>query len=225
MYATMEHRRKYGMPYSVMQRYRHALLALVSTAALTACAGGQIEELEAQLAQQRAEMQQLQQQAEERAEAQARELEEARMAAEEAQRERREAEQTLEAERARLEAARQRSQEQARQEAVRARELQEAREAQARTLQRAQREARVEALEAELAAIQQRIEQGQRANVRMRDAIVAAEELLQMLDSEQQKYDDVDASGQTREPLQKGLIGEQEERLSRLVEEARALAE
>lgn len=213
MYGTTHH--------SVIRRGRNAILALVSATALVACAGGQIDELETQLAQQRAELQQLQRQTEE----QARALQEARAAAEEAEQQRREAEQTLEEERARLEAARQRAQEEARREAARARELQEAREAQAQAREREQREARIEALEAELATIQQRIDQGERANDRMRDAIVAAEELLQMLDSEQQKYDDVDAAGQTSVPLQKELIAEQEERLNRLVEEARALAE
>lgn len=212
----------YGTTHqSVIRRFRHAVLALVSTTALMACAGGQIDELETQLAQQRAELQQVQQQAEE----QARALEEARANAEAAEQQRRDAEQTLEEERARLEAARQRAQEQARQEAARARELQEAREAQAVAREREQREARIETLEAELAAMRQRIDQGETANDRMSDAIVAAEELLQMLDSEQQKYEDVDAGGQTRVPLQKGLIAEQEERLDRLVDEARALSE
>lgn len=220
MYGTKEHPEKYRTPGRLMQRCRNAALALVSAVVLAACAGGQIDELELQLAQQRAEMRQLQQQTEE----QARALEEARREAEAAEQRRRDAEEALEAERARLEAARERAQEQARQEAERARELQETREARARALQRQQQEARVETLEAELAAMEQRIEQGQRANARMQDAIVAAEELLQMLDSEQQKYDDVDASGQTRVPLQKGLIEEQEERLDRLVEEARALS-
>lgn len=213
MYGTRHHR--------VIRRYRHVVLAPVAAAALAACAGGQIDELETQLAQQHAELQQLQQQTEEQAGA----LEEARAAAEEAEQQRRETEQTLEEERARLEAARERAEQQARREAARARELQEAREAQALAREQEQREARIDGLEAELAEIQQRIEQGERANGRMRDAIVAAEELLQMLDSEQQKYDDVDAAGQTRVPLQKGLIAEQEERLNRLVDEARSLAD
>lgn len=213
MYGTIYH--------SVIRRYRPAVLALVSAMILAACAGGQLEELETQLAQQQAEIRQLRQQSEE----QERELEEARAAAEEAERQSRQVEQALEEERARLEAARQRAQEQARQEAARVQELQQAREARELAREQEQRVARIDSLEAELSAIRQRIELGERANDRMRDAIVAAEELLQMLDSEQQKYEEVDASGQTREPLQKGLIAEQEERLSRLVDEARAMAE
>ncbi|MEX1196618.1 MAG: hypothetical protein WEB57_01980 [Pseudohongiellaceae bacterium] len=207
--------------YSVIRRYRHAIIALAAAAALAACAGGQIDELEAQLAQQHSELQQLREQTEEQAVA----LEEARAAAEEAERQRRETEQTLEAERERLEAARQRAEEQARREAARAREQEEALEALALARQQEQREDRIAGLEEELAALQQRIQQGERANGRMRDAIVAAEELLQMLDSEQQKYDDVDAAGQTRVPLQKELIADQEERLNRLVDEARSLTD
>ena len=53
-------------------------------------------------------------------------------------------------------------------------------------------------------------------------AIAAAEELLTVLTSEQAKYEEIDESGFTREPLAKELILELESRKEELVGQAAA---
>lgn len=227
MQGTVGFRESPERPVGVFQRLSAALPAgrrvgalLSVTVLLVGCAGGRIEELEQQVTRQQTQLEQLHEEAAE----QSGQLESAREAVRAAEQARDEARAQRQEERDRLQAALEEAQARARREAARAEELQQAREALEVRQAVQQRERRIGRLESELAEIRDRITRGEQANDRMRDAIVAAEELLQMLDSEQQKYDEVDAAGQTRVPLQKGLIEEQEERLDRLVEQARSLS-
>jgi hypothetical protein len=86
-----------------------------------------------------------------------------------------------------------------------------------------QQQARIAELERQLAATEETASRREQANARLIQAITAAEELLQMLASEQLKYNNVDAGGNTVEPLQKALISELEARKNALVREAQAL--
>ena len=63
------------------------------------------------------------------------------------------------------------------------------------------------------------------ANAKLAEAILAAEELLLMLNAEQAKYGDLDDQGVPRDPLQKQLINELEARKNSLVQEAGKLAQ
>ena len=87
-----------------------------------------------------------------------------------------------------------------------------------------QQQNRITALERQLAVTEETARRREQANARLAQAITAAEELLQMLASEQRKYENVDAQGNTVEPLQKALISELEARKNALVREAQALA-
>jgi hypothetical protein len=86
-----------------------------------------------------------------------------------------------------------------------------------------QQQARIAELERQLAATEETASRREQANARLIQAITAAEELLQMLASEQLKYNNIDAGGNTVEPLQKALISELEARKNALVREAQAL--
>lgn len=86
-----------------------------------------------------------------------------------------------------------------------------------------EQQGRIAELERQLAATEETASRREQANARLIQAITAAEELLQMLASEQLKYNDVDADGNTVEPLQKALISELEARKNALVREAQAL--
>jgi hypothetical protein len=86
-----------------------------------------------------------------------------------------------------------------------------------------EQQSRIAELERRLAATEETASRREQANARLIQAITAAEELLQMLASEQLKYNDVDADGNTVEPLQKALISELEARKNALVREAQAL--
>jgi hypothetical protein len=86
-----------------------------------------------------------------------------------------------------------------------------------------QQQGRIAELERQLAATEETASRREQANARLIQAITAAEELLQMLASEQLKYNNVDADGNTVEPLQKALISELEARKNALVREAQAL--
>jgi len=86
-----------------------------------------------------------------------------------------------------------------------------------------QQQGRIAELERQLAATEETASRREQANARLIQAITAAEELLQMLASEQLKYNNVDAGGNTVEPLQKALISELEARKNALVREAQAL--
>ena len=86
-----------------------------------------------------------------------------------------------------------------------------------------QQQGRIAELERQLAATEETASRREQANARLIQAITAAEELLQMLASEQLKYNNVDAGGNTVEPSQKALISELEARKNALVREAQAL--
>jgi hypothetical protein len=196
---------------------KHAIrvLGVCLMLALAACAGQR--EQEALRAQQAAA------EAAELAE-RARQAEVARLEAERSERELRAELERLrlereEAERARLAAEREAA-ERAR---VAAQLQQQQQQAEMARLQREQ-EAQLAALERRLAEAEANVQRREQANARLSQAITAAEELLQMLASEQLKYENVDAQGNTVEPLQKALISELEERKNALVREAQALS-
>lgn len=182
---------------------------------LTACAG-QRAELEARQAQAAAEAAELSERT--------RQAEIAREQAERNERELRAELDRLRIEREQLAAARdlaeRQAEERARQAAVLQRQQQQAEQA------RVQREqdAQIVALQRRLTETEANVQRREQANARLSQAITAAEELLQMLASEQLKYESVDAQGNTIEPLQKALISELEQRKNRLVQEAGALA-
>lgn len=149
------------------------------------------------------------------------EAEEARLAAE--RRERilqaeveRLAQEQAAAEQARLQA--EREAEAARREAVARRERQQAVAAQAARV--AEQEARIAQLEAEIASYDAMIAEQEQANARLEDAVLAAEDLLQALTAEQQKYDNVGANGEPLEPLDKDRLNELEAQASRLINAA-----
>jgi hypothetical protein len=119
--------------------------------------------------------------------------------------------------------ARESAEREAEQRARQAAELQrQQQQADVARLQREQSE-RLAALERQLAATEETARRREQANARLAQAITAAEELLQMLASEQLKYENLDAQGNTVEPLQKALISELEARKNALVREAQAL--
>src|SRR5690606_31884520 len=89
---------------------------------------------------------------------------------------------------------------------------------------RREQEEQIAALQRRLAETEASIQRREQANARLRQAITAAEELLQMLASEQLKYENIDSQGNTVEPLQKSLISELEQRKNALVREAQALS-
>ena len=60
------------------------------------------------------------------------------------------------------------------------------------------------------------------SNEKYTEAILVAEELVEVLTSEQAKYENVDEDGNTVEPLAKELIAELEQRRERLVLDAQA---
>lgn len=145
-----------------------------------------------------------QQRARERQMQQRRQEEAAELARIQAQREREAA-----AAQARAEAERQAREE--REEAERLeRERQEA--IAAREQEREEKLARIAELEAEIADVRAQTGQSEDTARVLEEAIVVAEELLDLLAAEQSKYDNTDAQGNTVEPLSKDLIAELEER-------------
>jgi len=196
------------------------VISLATLLGLAACAGQRAEQ-ESLLAQQEAAVQ-----AAVQAAAMAERAELAEMARLEAERNEQAA--RAELERVRLEneamaVARVAAEREAEQRAREAAELQ--RQQQQTEVGRLQREqqSRIAELERQLAATEETANRREQANVRLTQAITAAEELLQMLASEQLKYNNVDADGNTVEPLQKALISELEARKNALVREAQAL--
>lgn len=147
--------------------------------------------------------------------------------------------QRVAAERARMEAAaaeRARQEALAQAEAARAAELarvqqeaeaREAAAAQARRDDQAREQAqrdRIAALEAQIAELRDSTSGVNAANARLEQAIAAAEELLDVLNSEQLKYGNTNAAGEPVEPLSKELIADLEARKDALKQEAQALA-
>ena len=80
--------------------------------------------------------------------------------------------------------------------------------------------ARISELENQLNEIQLEVNNNDEAISALRSAISAAEELLEMLTDEQEKYEDVDAAGFPRTPLAKELLSELESRRDMLTREA-----
>lgn len=203
------------------------LAALVLLGGLTGCAGNdsEVAQLEATL------------EARERSLAQAREevrqLEAARRSAEQSaevvESELQQTREELDTQRRELERQTQRARQQAEQQSRLEAEIQQERAAAERAAvererQLQSRQARLSELEAELTAVQSRISQQEQSNDRLRDAVAAAEELLQLMDAEQEKYENLDASGQPVEPLAPDLIAELEERKQQLIREAESLS-
>ena len=154
--------------------------------------------------------------------------EEERLRAIEEQR-RREAEAT---ERARIAAEQQRRDEEearARAEAERLRREEEERREQERLAAVAAAEAerlekveRIETLEQQIAAIEADTAQDGASRAILQEAILVAEELLEVLTAEQAKYENTDDQGNTVEPLSKDLIAELEARKDNLVRQAQS---
>ena len=154
--------------------------------------------------------------------------EEERLRAIEEQR-RREAEAT---ERARIAAEQQRRDEEearARAEAERLRREEEERREQERLAAVAAAEAerlekveRIETLEQQIAAIEADTVQDEASMAILQEAILVAEELLEVLTAEQAKYENTDDQGNTVDPLSKDLIAELQARKDNLVRRAQS---
>ena len=80
--------------------------------------------------------------------------------------------------------------------------------------------ARISELENQLNEIQLEVNNNDEAISALQSAISAAEELLEMLTEEQEKYEDIDAAGFPRTPLAKELLSELESRRDMLTREA-----
>lgn len=78
---------------------------------------------------------------------------------------------------------------------------------------------RIASLEQQIAQIQQQTAQDERQVALLQEAIRAAEELLDVLAAEQEKYDNTDEQGNTLEPLDKELIAELEARKDSLIQQ------
>jgi fused signal recognition particle receptor len=76
---------------------------------------------------------------------------------------------------------------------------------------------RITQLEQQIATIQANVSNDETATAVLREAILVAEELLEILSAEQAKYENTDATGYTVEPLAKDLIAELEARKDSLV--------
>ncbi|MDG2141657.1 MAG: hypothetical protein P8K27_09180 [Gammaproteobacteria bacterium] len=74
-------------------------------------------------------------------------------------------------------------------------------------------------LEAQLILVQSALARDEASIDSLREAILAAENLLVALVAEQEKYENIDAFGETLEPLAKSLIGELEARLEDLTQQ------
>lgn len=138
-----------------------------------------------------------------------------------------EAERRRQAEIARREAEARAEQEQQAREQARRRELQQRREAQALAQAEQEREqklARIAELEDQIAQMQADVSTADEVNALYQEAILVAEELVNVLASEQSKYDNVDNEGNLLEPLSKDLVAELEDRKDSLVQEAEAAA-
>lgn len=182
------------------------------------CAGQRVQQeaIEARQAEMEAEVQTLAEQA--------REAELARQQAERETRQLREELERVEREREAQVRAREAAEREAAERARQAAQLQrEQRAAEQARVARAQEE-RIQAMERELLEAEAAVQRRQQANTRLTEAVTATEEMLQMLASEQRKYDEVDEQGQTVEPLQESLIRELEERKNALIREAQALS-
>ena len=112
-----------------------------------------------------------------------------------------------------------------RQVAAEAEEQQRQQDAEAIALAQAERDgkiAKIAELQSQLDEIQLEASNSESTILALSAAIAAAEELLTVLTSEQTKYEEIDESGFTREPLAKELILELESRKEELVGQAAA---
>jgi len=90
----------------------------------------------------------------------------------------------------------------------------------AATAERDGKLARVLELESQLSDIQLEVNNDDAAISALQSAISAAEELLEMLTDEQEKYEDIDEAGFPRKPLAKEVLVDLESRRDALVREA-----
>lgn len=159
-----------------------------------------------------AEEQERQRVAEMRRQREAREAEQARLQAQrQREREEREREEQMLAEQARLAAERAERQERARQAEIAA----AAAERQAKL-------DKISELEAQIASTQSRSSNDESSAIALGEAVVVAENLLDMLADEQAKYENTDEAGNTVEPLAKEQIAELEALKNELVGRARS---
>ncbi|MDT8427655.1 MAG: hypothetical protein RQ757_02685 [Pseudomonadales bacterium] len=202
---------------SGLRRLSGGVLVLALSLVLAACASSRESQLAAEQAA--AEAQRVAEEQSRIAEIEAERRRQAELAQAEAERE---------AERAREIAARAQAQIEA-EAAERARVAAEQQRQRALAEQRRQqeelvaRQARLRTLEAEITRIEADIQARVQANARLAEAVTAAEELLQMLNTEQAKYEQTDANGLPVEPLQKAVIAELEARKNSLKAEAERL--
>lgn len=104
-------------------------------------------------------------------------------------------------------------------------ETQRRREAVARAqAERDEKLAQIEALEAQIAAMGTGVDTTETSNAIYTEAILVAEDLIDVLTAEQAKYENVDENGNTVEPLAKELISQLQDRKEALVQEAQAAA-
>ena len=88
--------------------------------------------------------------------------------------------------------------------------------------EREQKLARIAELESQIEEMQASVSDADDANALYQQAILVAEELVDVLAEEQAKYDNVDDQGNLRDPLATDLIAELEDRKDSLVREAEA---
>ena len=81
---------------------------------------------------------------------------------------------------------------------------------------------RITQLEQQIATIQTDVSNDEVATAVLQEAILVAEELLEILSAEQAKYENTDATGYTVEPLAKDLIAELEARKDSLVRQVQS---
>ena len=210
---------KRALPHMSMVTIKQILVGFVLVVTLGACSsqGAREAEMAAQAAAQ----------AEQDQEAARINQERERLAAAEQQRLR-----AVEAEeRARLQAQRDRQAEEARMRADAERQQREAVEQRERArnaaiaaaeAERQEKIDRISELEAQIATLQQEARDDDGATVYLTEAVQVAEELLDALTSEQAKYENTDALGNTQDPLAKEMIADLEARKDDLVRRAAA---
>jgi len=141
-----------------------------------------------------------------------REVEVADRARLQAERERQAAEERADEERRRQEEAERREQTRLAQLAV----------SEALEVERQEKLEQISLLEQQIAEIQIEVDTNEVASTILQETILVAEELLQVLITEQTKYENTDANGNTIDPLSKDLIAELEVRKNNLLRQAQS---
>ncbi len=141
-----------------------------------------------------------------------REVEVADRARLQAERERQAAEERADEERRRQEEAERREQTRLAQLAV----------SEALEVERQEKLEQISLLEQQIAEIQIEVDTNEVASTILQETILVAEELLQVLITEQTKYENTDANGNTIDPLSKDLIAELEIRKNNLLRQAQS---